>query len=95
MPRRQRIEILLRLRVRVQKGAGAMRMNAQTTVKPRAGRCLHKDGSPCHCSAKRLLGESVIESDYLFATRNEVQIRHAGEVYMLRLTKNGKLILNK
>ena len=58
--------------------------------------CLHKDGSPCHCSAERLLRQgSVIESDYLFATKNEVQIRHGGEVYLLRVTRNGKLILNK
>jgi hemin uptake protein HemP len=39
--------------------------------------------------------EGVVESDDLFAERNEVQIRHAGEVYRLRVTKNGKLILNK
>ena len=58
--------------------------------------CRHKDGSLCHCAAeRRLLNEAVIDSDYLFAKRSEVKIRHAGEVYRLRLTKNGKLILNK
>lgn len=60
------------------------------------GTCQHKDGSPCHCAAERLLRRTaVIESEYLFAERNEVEIRHAGEIYRLRLTKNGKLILNK
>ncbi len=58
--------------------------------------CSHPDGGPCHCAAERLLQRaSVIESEYLFAGRNEVQIRHADEIYRLRLTKNGKLILNK
>ena len=42
-----------------------------------------------------LQGTSVIESTYLLEGRNEVQIRHAGEIYRLRVTKNGKLILNK
>jgi hemin uptake protein HemP len=40
-------------------------------------------------------GAPVVESSELFAGRNEVQIHHEGEVYRLRLTKNGKLILNK
>ncbi|MFP4215774.1 MAG: hemin uptake protein HemP [Phycisphaerae bacterium] len=43
----------------------------------------------------RLARQGVIESSDLFAERNEVQIHHDGEVYRLRLTKNGKLILNK
>jgi hemin uptake protein HemP len=43
----------------------------------------------------RLARQGVIESADLFADRNEVQIHHDGEVYRLRLTKNGKLILNK
>jgi hemin uptake protein HemP len=43
----------------------------------------------------RLARQGVIESADLFAERNEVQIHHDGEVYRLRLTKNGKLILNK
>jgi len=43
----------------------------------------------------RLARQGVIESADLFAGRNEVQIHHDGEVYRLRLTKNGKLILNK
>ena len=37
----------------------------------------------------------AIDSGNLLAGHKEIQIRHAGEVYRLRLTKNGKLILNK
>ena len=36
-----------------------------------------------------------IPSDQIFAGTHEVLIRHAGEVYRLRLTRNGKLILHK
>lgn len=39
--------------------------------------------------------DMVVESIDLFANCKEVQIRHQGELYRLRLTKNGKLILNK
>lgn len=39
--------------------------------------------------------EAPIESSRLFADRKEVRIRHRGEIYRLRVTKNGKLILNK
>jgi len=55
-----------------------------------------KDDNRCLCPAARWLRQAaIIESEYLFSERNEVQIRHAGEIYRLRLTKNGKLILNK
>ncbi len=37
----------------------------------------------------------VINSDYLFRGRNEVMIQHRGDIYRLRITRNGKLILNK
>ena len=58
--------------------------------------CSHRDGSPCHCQADRLLKLSGrIDSDYLLADRTEVEILHAGEIYRLRKTRNGKLILNK
>ena len=36
-----------------------------------------------------------IDSRRLFAEANEVTILHAGELYRLRITRNGKLILNK
>lgn len=37
----------------------------------------------------------VLDSSKLLCGRNEVKIRHMGEYYSLRLTKNQKLILNK
>ena len=36
-----------------------------------------------------------IAADVLFRGRQEVLIRHQGEIYRLRITRNGKLILNK
>jgi len=44
---------------------------------------------------RRLAGAPVIDSACLLADRKEVQIRHGGEVYRLRVTRNGKLLLNK
>ncbi|MBN1804154.1 MAG: hemin uptake protein HemP [Sedimentisphaerales bacterium] len=38
---------------------------------------------------------TVIESSSLFAGMKQVLISHAGEFYRLRITRNGKLILNK
>lgn len=37
----------------------------------------------------------VIESSQLFEESNEIMIRHKGAVYRLRITRNGKLIMNK
>lgn len=37
----------------------------------------------------------VIESHCLFRGRQEICIVHNGETYRLRVTRNGKLILNK
>lgn len=39
--------------------------------------------------------EVQVDSHDLFRGRQEVQIRHEGEVYRLRVTRNGRLILNK
>lgn len=62
----------------------------------RRAQAAHGDDSRCRCADRQAVHQaSIIESDYLFAERNEVQIRHAGEIYRLRLTSNGKLILNK
>ena len=44
---------------------------------------------------KTVLLASVIKSSTLFAGMKQVLISHAGEVYRLRITRNGKLILNK
>jgi len=37
----------------------------------------------------------MIDSRQLFRGSRELQIRHEGELYRLRVTRNGKLILNK
>jgi len=37
----------------------------------------------------------IVESISLFGDRKEIHIRHDGELYRLRVTRNGKLILNK
>ena len=39
--------------------------------------------------------ERVIESWALFGQRKEVAIEHDGAIYRLKITKQGKLILNK
>jgi len=38
---------------------------------------------------------TVVESTRLMAGGNEIHIRHEGQTYRLRITKNGKLILTK
>lgn len=38
---------------------------------------------------------TMLTSEQLLAGQREVLIRHAGEVYRLRLTRSGKLILQK
>lgn len=37
----------------------------------------------------------IYESERLFAGTREIGIEHAGSVYRLRITRQGKLILNK
>ncbi|MGJ8530885.1 MAG: hemin uptake protein HemP [Alphaproteobacteria bacterium] len=39
--------------------------------------------------------EPVYESHNLFGSCREIRIEHAGETYRLKITKLGKLILNK
>ena len=36
-----------------------------------------------------------IDSRSLFAERSEIRILHEGQIYRLRATKNGKLVMNK
>lgn len=40
-------------------------------------------------------GPDTMDSRQLFRGRREIQIRHGDNVYRLRITSNGKLILNK
>lgn len=37
----------------------------------------------------------VYESPQLFGSNNEIQISHEGKLYRIRITRNGKLIMNK
>lgn len=37
----------------------------------------------------------LLDSMALFADRNEILIQHNGQIYRLRATKNGKLVMNK
>ncbi len=37
----------------------------------------------------------VIDTEHLFGDHDVIEIRHNGEAYRLRITKSGKLILNK
>lgn len=39
--------------------------------------------------------QPVVDSQDLLRDRRELRIRHAGELYVLRVTRNGRLILNK
>jgi len=45
--------------------------------------------------AESLQAIKVWQSAELFGTAKLVQIEHHGEVYQLRITRQGKLILNK
>ena len=45
--------------------------------------------------AESLKGIKVWQSAELFGKARLVQIEHHGEVYQLRITRQGKLILNK
>ena len=45
--------------------------------------------------ASSLDGSRIVDSRALFAGEHEIGIVHAGETYRLRITRQGKLILNK
>jgi hemin uptake protein HemP len=38
---------------------------------------------------------AIIDSERLFDGRTEIRVRHRGEEYRLRITRQGKLILTK
>jgi hemin uptake protein HemP len=48
--------------------------------------------SPASLSSR---ARRIIRSEELFGLNREVRIEHQGDLYVLRLTKLGKLILNK
>ncbi|WP_246764956.1 hemin uptake protein HemP [Ensifer sp. PDNC004] len=39
--------------------------------------------------------QRIIESRELFGTENEILISHDGAIYRMKITRQGKLILNK
>ncbi len=49
------------------------------------------DEGKCRSGSDR----GAFDSRDLFRGRQEIEIIHEGEVYRLRLTRNGRLILNK
>jgi hemin uptake protein HemP len=57
------------------------------------------DTNPWPTSDKSLPPETdsprIFDSEELLGGRQEILIRHHGEIYRLRLTRNDKLILNK
>lgn len=53
----------------------------------------HDEGHASQGSAKRTVRE--VSSSELLRGENELLIRHGDEIYRLKLTRNGKLILQK
>ena len=49
----------------------------------------------CHGASKPPALRRSVPAVELFGDRREVFIEHSGEIYTLRLTRKGKLILNK
>lgn len=47
------------------------------------------------CLEMKKIREPVYDSHDLFGSSREIRIEHAGETYRLKITKLGKLILNK
>jgi len=56
---------------------------------------LKQDGGRGDEDSRESTRMDVVDSRDLFRGRHELQIRHEGEVYRLRVTRNGRLILNK
>ncbi len=46
-------------------------------------------------ASPRNAGAPGVTSEQLLGARGELKIEHAGEIYSLRRTRNGKLILTK
>jgi len=46
-------------------------------------------------SVARAMAEDAIDSRAIFGDGKEVAIRHGDQLYRLRITRHGKLILNK
>jgi len=56
----------------------------------------HPDAPPLPLEpAPRNCPPAALSADHLFQGSPEILIDHQGEIYRLRITKNGKLILTK
>lgn len=64
-------------------------MNSQS----QPSQALHPHSLPHHDAA--LGAMPVLSTQELFQGRQEIAIEHAGAIYRLRITRQGKLILNK
>lgn len=51
--------------------------------------------SPTPTQQAPALAPTVVEASVLMGKHSEIAIRHRGEIYRLRVTRNGKLILTK
>ena len=60
-----------------------------------AGKPVESDAPPPPAEAARPFSAVVWNSEEILKGTKEIQIVHRGEVYRLRLTRNGKLILSK
>jgi len=59
------------------------------------GSKLRQDDQPHESTHQQTNHGDVVDSRDLFRGKRELQISHEGEVYRLRVTRNGRLILNK
>lgn len=66
-------------------------MNSQPPVDPGMG----VQPGDMHESGRFEEGPRVVSSEALFGGRREIAIEHAGALYRLKITRQGKLILNK
>ena len=56
----------------------------------------HADGDNGALPARDLVGSMlIVDSEQLFGQKRELLIRHEGQLYRLKITRNGKLVLNK
>ena len=57
---------------------------------------MNHDKEPAKTGTKAgVRGLPVLESETLFQGQNEIVIRHQGAEYRMKITRQGKLILNK
>ncbi|MAY63338.1 MAG: hemin uptake protein HemP [Rhizobiales bacterium] len=61
---------------------------------PTSDRTPDTSGSPLRTATERS-GVKVVESSDLFGRLSEIGIMHEGSLYRLKITRQGKLILNK